>query len=748
VGTILLLTACVAFLGPASAAEERFNPQFHPTLEVRPLEGQIKIDGELNDTGWLNAARATGFSEITPDNLARPPVETEVLLAYDEKQLYLAFVAADSDPGAIRSSLCDRDEMYNDDYVGVMIDPYGDAALAFELISNPIGVQGDGLQSLGTEDMSIDLVFYSAGRITERGYQVEMAIPFNSLRFPDKPSQVWRATFFRTHPRESRRQYSWAAIDLDDPCLLCQLGTLTGIHNVRPGGKTELLPSVIGFQSGALRDADDPNSGFENNDPDGEASLGVRYAITPSLTAEGSWNPDFSQVESDPAELDVNETFALFFPERRPFFQEGSDLFDTWYDLFYTRSINDPLFAARLTGRMSRTSFAYIVAHDEHSPVILPFEERSVVIRSLGKSTTNVVRFRQTFLENSYAGIMGTDRRLEGGGASTTFGADGVCTFFKKYRFEWQFLASCTEEPNDTALTEGINDLLFDNDKHTAAYDGEEFWGHAFYTSFERSAKHWSFDLDYWETSPTFRADNGFVTRNNSRQVCFDTYYDFYPTSPLLDQLEPGFEAGRIWNFDGLRKDEWLSPWLYLLFKGQTELRISYLYSRENYRGIKFDRMDRLELNLDSEFSDPLKLGFYMVVGPRIARNEDPPVMGNAFDFEASMDIKPIDRLLLEPEYQFSRLTRQDDGSEIFSGYILRSRLNYQFTRELFLRLVVQYDDFDKDLTVEPLVSYKLNPFTIFYLGSLHDYRDYESPHDLKQTSRQFFLKFQYLFRI
>jgi hypothetical protein len=509
----------------------------------------------------------------------------------------------------------------------------------------------------------------------------------------------------------------------------------------------ELLPSVIGFQSGALRDAGDPNSGFENNNPDGEASLGVRYAITPSLTAEGSWNPDFSQVESDPAEVDVNETFALFFPERRPFFQEGSDLLETWYDLFYSRSINDPLFAARLTGRMSRTSFAYIIAHDEHSPVILPFEERSFVIRSLGKSTSNVVRLRQTFLENSYAGIMGTDRRLEGGGAGTAFSADGVFAFLKNYRFEWQFLASRTEEPNDTALTEGINDLLFDNDKHTAAYDGEEFWGHALYTSFERCAKHWSFDLDYGETSPTFRADNGFVTRSNSREVSFDTYYTFYPTSPLLDQLEPGFEAGRVWNFDGLRKDEWLSPWLLLLFKGQTEVWISYFYSRENYQGIEFGRMDRLELNVDSEFSDPLKLGFYMAVGPRIARNEDPPVMGDGFDFEASMDIKPIDQLLLEPEYQFSRLTRQDDGSEIFRGYILRTRLNYQFTRELFLRLVVQYDDFDKDLTVEPLVSYKLNPFTIFYLGSLYDYHDYKSPHDLKQTSRQFFLKFQYLFR-
>jgi hypothetical protein len=242
VGTILLLTAWVALLEPASLAEERFEPQFHPSLEVRPLQGQIKIDGELNDTGWLNAARVNGFSEITPDNLARPPAETEVLLAYDEKQLYLAFLAEDRDPAAIRSSLCDRDEMYDDDYVGVLIDPYGDAALAFELMSNPIGVQGDGIQSLGTEDISFDLVFQSAGKITEKGYQVEMAIPFNSLRFPDRPSQLWRATFFRTHPRQSRRQYSWAAVDLDDPCLLCQLGTLTGIHNVRPGGRWSFCP--------------------------------------------------------------------------------------------------------------------------------------------------------------------------------------------------------------------------------------------------------------------------------------------------------------------------------------------------------------------------------------------------------------------------------------------------------------------------------------------------------------------------
>ncbi|NIQ52314.1 MAG: hypothetical protein GWN71_02170, partial [Gammaproteobacteria bacterium] len=178
------------------------------------------------------------------------------------------------------------------------------------------------------------------GRITERGYQVEMAIPFSSLRFPDRAEQAWRINLLRNLPRASRHQMVWAGLDLNDPCILCQSGSLLGIEGVRPGGRLELLPAVVASRAGSLRDPSDPASSFEDGDVNAGLSLGVRYPFSAGWTAELAINPDFSQVESDAAQIDVNTTFALFFPERRPFFQEGSDLFNTWMRAVYTRSIN------------------------------------------------------------------------------------------------------------------------------------------------------------------------------------------------------------------------------------------------------------------------------------------------------------------------------------------------------------------------------------------------------------------------
>jgi hypothetical protein len=262
----------------------------------------------LNEIGWSEAVRAANFAETRPGDQTKPPVETEALVAYDDANFYIAFIAHDN-PKAIRSSLRDRDQIWADDNIGLILDTYGDAAWAYEIFVNPLGIQGDLRWTPQGEDDVFNIIYHSRGKITSTGYQVEVAIPFSSLRFPDKPAQTWRVTFWRNHPRDSRRQYSWAALNRDDPCFPCQFGTLTGLENVKPGGTFELLPSVVGFQSGQLLDSENPNSGFENSKVDGQASLGLQYAFTPSLNAEATYNPDFSQVESDAAQIDVSTTF-------------------------------------------------------------------------------------------------------------------------------------------------------------------------------------------------------------------------------------------------------------------------------------------------------------------------------------------------------------------------------------------------------------------------------------------------------
>jgi hypothetical protein len=692
--------------------------------------------------------------------MVAPPVTTEVLAAYDSDNFYLAFIATD-DPASLRASFRDRDEVYRDDYVGILFDTFGNNEWYYELFVNPLGIQMDLRWTNGFgEDMSFDVVWYSDGRITDTGFQVEMAIPFSSLRFPNTQSQNWNATFWWNSPRDSRRRYSWAAISQDEPCFPCQFGTLTGIENVSPGSPIELLPSLVGFQAAEI--ADDPNEGLQNDKVDGQASLGMKYSFTSNLSAEATFNPDFSQIESDVGQIDVNTTFALFFPERRPFFQEGSDLFQTWIDAVYTRSINDPVFATKATGRLGRTSVAYISARDDHSPLVIPLEEGSEVLEA-EKSTTNIFRVRNSIGDDAFIGGLVTDRRLDGGGSGTVFSSDLSFRFLKNYRLEVQGLGSYTREPENESLNEDLPDTTFDGDAHTVALDGEKYWGHAVYAGIERDARTWNFDIEYQEYSPTVRADNGFVTRNSHRSADFWTGLVFRPDTKILDAIEPSVNMGRMWNLDGLRKDEWLRPHLWIQFKSQTQLNIGHLLSREVFKGIVFDDIRVWDFNLFSAFSDPVVVSFGVSPRKVIARNLSTPVLGKGLVFNGSLTIKPYQRLIIQPLWRYSQLNHLNDGPEIFRAYILRSRIDYQFTRELFVRFVVEYfneREVDEDepstytrtesLSIEPLLTYRVNPFTTFYLGSNHGSEDLDDRADgnLRPTSRQFFMKLQYLFRL
>ncbi len=736
-------------------AQESFTPNIKPSLSVPRISGEIKIDGDLNDSGWVGAAVAMNFTENFPDNKTEPPVKTEVRLTYNDKYLYVAFIASDK-PEEVRSNLHDRDDIWNDDYIGIILDTWGDASTAYELFVNPTGIQGDGLQNLQGEDISFDIVYESKGKVVDNGYQVELAIPFSSLRFPEKPEQEWKATFWRTHPRESRSTYTWAYIDDNNPCWICEFGTLTGIRNVKPGGSVEILPSIVGSQSAELRDGGNPDSGLKYNKIGNSIGVGVRYFLSSSMTAEAAYNPDFSQVESDPAQIDVNTTFALFFPEKRPFFQEGSGLFDTWHKVFYTRSINDPLGAIRLTGRIKKTDIAVLTAYDRHSPLILPFQEQSEVIPSIGKSFSNIIRVRQNILENSYVGLIGVTRAREKGGSGTSFGTDGFIRFLTNYRFKWQFLGSNTVEPNDTLVTRGLNNILFDSGKHTAAFDGESYMGAASYVGVDRSAKHWNFNLSYVELSPTFRADNGFVTQNDQRMAELYSDYTFYPESKFLKRISPSVEMAREWDYSGKKKDEWIIPNLYLLFTAQTSININYVYTKEIFHQIDFPKMERASFEISSDFSEPLKAGFDITSGSFIARFLDPPVMSKGTVSEAWMTIQPFTMLIIQPEFQYEKFNNKDTNGRLFEGYVLRTKLNIQFSRELLLRTVVQiyrshiYTEGmdDNSLAFEPLLTYKINPFTIFYIGSGNNFYEFPDKPGLRSTSRQYFAKFQYLFRI
>ena len=711
---------------------------------MRRAAGPVVVDGVLGDRGWSGAARATGFTENSPRENVEPEVQTDAWITYDDAYLYVAFFARDR-PELIRSRLTDRDAIFDDDFVGILLDTYGDAAWGYYLLSNPRGIQGDLRYSTARgEDTRFDIIYKSAGRITDEGYVVEMAIPFASLRFPDRTSQTWRATFYRSRPRASEQEYSWAAARRGDPCELCQFGTLTGIQGVKPGGALEVIPSAVATQAGALRDPDDPAAGFKNERIDGDLGITAKYSFKSGLTAEGTLNPDFSQVESDASQVDVNTTFALSFPERRPFFQEGGDIFGTNLSIVYTRNINDPLAAVKLVQRTGRSSLGYLGARDDHSPILLPFEERSFTARG-GKSVSNIVRGRRTFGRNSYLGAIVTDRRLSGGGGGSVAGFDGTIALGRKYQIEFQLVGSQTREPDDPSLTMGVDTLTFDRGRHTARFDGETFEGYAQYTSFERSGRTWSFDFDYYASSPTFRADNGFENRNNSRRVSMFQNLRFYPKESLVEQITPRIFMSRNWNFEGVRKGQHLEVSLDAQLRGPIGISAELQVRDERFRDIDFTGLEGWAASIETALGALLTIDAGIAKGKTIARNVAIPVVGDGTDIEVSATIRPVSWITLRPSYEHSSLSA--GGETIFSGYVLRNRTDLQFTKELFLRLVVDYDNFDRVLSIEPLLTYRLNPFSLVYLGSSRGYQEYDGPSGWTRTETQYFAKVQYLIR-
>ena len=760
-------------------SQDQFTPVYRPSLDVHRTAGEIKVDGWLNDPGWQGAGKVDHFVESAPGDQIKPPVRTLAMLTYDNDYLYVGMVGF-TDPTEVRASLCERDQTPGDDNLGIFIDTYGDAAWAYMFYVNAYGVQYDAIwsSSYGT-DTQYDLVWESAGKVTDSGFQVEMAIPFASLRFPNETAQEWRVEFHRYHEREVTYELTWCAYDRDESCWPCQWGEVTGIENVAPGKGIEIIPALVGYQSGRSTtiprgDGMTDSLGWNNLDPDGELSLSSKYAIGSSATAEVAFNPDFSQVEADADQIDVNSPTALSFPEKRPFFQEGRDLFQSLYEVVYTRSINDPAVAAKVTFRKGSTSVGYLGAYDEHSPVIIPFEDFSTPDLPGGKSTSNILSARHTFSDNSQLGLLMTDRRLDGGGAGTALSLDGMIRPTKSLKWSWQAVATHTEEPDDTAFTApayldrfdddtatDLNNQLFDGE-HTAGYDGETFWGHGLISLLDLETRNFYLSTRLSEMSPTFRLDNGFETRNNRRQASVYSFYTFRFDKGLLRSITPQIFPVRIWNADGTVKEENID------FNLSTDLRkaqiggcTDYTVGSELYQGIQFNRVWSFHQCLSMVPSKVLAFGGNINFGDQVAYGWR--ALGRETRFGLWCDLMPHDRVQIENNYTHVKSKHSETSQELYSGFIARSRISVQFNRELSLRFVVQYNEFARAWDFDPLITYKLNPFTLFYFGTTYDYeKDYgldrsgdfyaadgaESCDMTRLKSRQFFMKLQYLFQL
>ncbi len=736
-----LLTVSVSAIGA---------PMFKPKLEIARASGKIAIDGKLDDAGWKNAQHINQFVERDPGDNTAPEVATEVYVTYDDAKLYIGFVCHD-DPAGLRATMSQRDQWSGDDAVIVYLDTYGAAAWAYQFMVNPYGIQKDMLwTSIGPQDLGFDVVWESAAKRTSSGYTIEMAIPFAGLRFPDKDIQSWRIDFWRNRPRQTVSVYSWSANDRSEQCFPCQWGTIDGIQGVHPGKGVEVLPSMVAHQSGALVDDYNPNSSFHNADVKGEGSIGAKYSLSSDITLEGAYNPDFSQIEADATQISVNSTISLMYPERRPFFQEGSDIFQTLFNSFYTRTVNDPRYTAKLTGRHGRTRIGFLSAYDENSPYMIPLDA-SNLLQNAGKSLVNVLRASRQFGENSQAGFILTDRRFDGGGSGSIASIDGNFRLSKSYLFMGQYIMSHTAEP---VLGPAYGGLRFDRDKHTAALDGESYWGDAVVTRLDRRTRHWKAYIGYNHVAPAYRTQTGYDPVANHRTAEMFSGFAILPKGGPVVRIDPQVYYSRRWDFiTGVCRFDQLKTSLDVTTRlAQTRIGVNFEKLYERWRDQPFDGMWESGANFDTRLSNKLGSGGYIVMGKNLARFV--PAKANELGYGMYLDLKPVDRLTVGEQLDYFRMSRPSDGERYFSGYITRTRAQFQANKALSFRLVVQYDDFSKAWNVDPLMTYRVSPFSVFYLGSTIDYSEVSSyppdttPSRWRNTSRQIFMKLQYLFQV
>jgi len=720
------------------------NAQDNFKIKALKIDEPIKIDGKLDESSWGQAEKVELNYEVQITDNKPAHQKTIAMVLYDNQNLYFGFICYDTNPSQIRARITDRDKIWEDDFIILIIDTYGDNQNAYELAVNPYGIQGDAMRAGNSEDISFDLVWHSAGVVTDSGWTVEVAIPFKSLRFPQKQNQEWSVLIGRNYPRESRFIFSWTPFDKNNPCLLCQNGKLTGLEGISSVKFIEVLPYIMGYQTGAIKSYSEPSLGFKNEPVKARVGTGIKFSPNPELTIEGVLNPDFSQVETDAYQISVNTTFALYYPEKRPFFLEGSEIFQTPINVFYSRMINNPIFALKLKQKSNRLTIAYLSSLDEKPPFLIPGEESSSTISTELKSFVNLGRLRYDFGEQSYVGLILTGRNFSNA-YNYVGGVDWNHLFWKNYYFRGQILYSMTKEINNPNLFS--EDRKFGNTSYDATFNGEKYSGVGMVFRLSRNTKNHWFGISYQDFSPTFQPHLGFVTSNNKRQVNVWNQFNFYLNNPIIDIASIEVNAGLKFNYLGARKERWVMLGVGGQFKNQINVSIGFLpVNEEIFKGRRFSKVTRLFASVYSTPFEFLTLRLDGEYGKQIYRAREPK-LGFTKEFNVYLKLKPTDKF--ESSIWIAKARLEDDrtGEIFYDGYVAGLVGIYQFNPNFFIRLITQYNSFSRSIQVFPLLSFKLNPFTIFYIGSVADMLDFGEPHGVKQTNRQFFLKFQYLWR-
>ena len=514
----------------------------------------------------------------------------------------------------------------------------------------------------------------------------------------------------------------WAPISRDIAGFLPQMGLLDGMTNLSTSRNLEFLPTFTGIQYGEL----DTDSGEFGNDPLApEAGVNVKYGITPNLTADFTYNPDFSQIESDIPQIEVNQRFPLFYPELRPFFLEGQEIFQVpgQVTLLHTRTIVDPRYGGKLTGKVGDMTLGVLVADDEASGRL-----DDIPAGAVGRSAQVMVgRARYDIYSESYVGVIASDRTFFDG-FSQVGGIDGRFRLGRTSAVNFQYAGSNHRDQD-------LNDRT----------------GSAWHLSLNNNSRNVSYSVNLDSVSPDFRTDTGFVRREDMRQAQLEGSYRWWPQNWVIN-WGPRASYMRNYDFQGLLQDEQSSVGLMTVTASNLIAVLMLNQDMERYEGIEF-RKTNLNIGSGLSASRRYSLGGFVSWGDQIRYGDD-PFLGYGVTSTLFATLRPMSRLNADLALITSRLRDPRTDEQVFNVRILRSLATFQFTNRLLLRSIVEHNNFSGTFANNLLLTYRVNSGTVFYVGYDDHYQRGNLIDDLRfptarfeQTNRAFFTKLSYLFR-
>jgi len=686
------------------------------------------IDGKLDDKIWKDALVVSGFKTFAPDFGKEGTEITVAYSAYDTENLYFAFRCFDKEPHKIKSSVSSRDNIRPDDWVCINLDSFYDQQSLYAFYVNPLGIQMDSRFASGQEDFSADFVWYSGGQKHSDGYSVEISIPLKSIRYSEE-NPVTMSIFFERYISRFSEHDSYPELDpAKGFAFLTQMAPLV-YYDLKNYTLFELLPAFTYNQKYNL------NAGqLEKYVNKGEISLTTKYGITSDLILDGTYNPDFSQIEADAGQVDVNLRYQLYYPEKRPFFLEGNEIYnvaatqsseiDPLLSLVHTRTIVNPLAGIKLTGKVgSKNTIAFMFAMDK-----LPADMTAL---SGDYAYVPVLRYKQSFSDDSYIGGIITDREIKNS-YDRVMGIDGMLRLTDAGTLEWNtFYSSSNSNPLQENQT-----------------------GHALGLVYKYDSRNLYYSFTGKELSENFNAETGYLTRTGIFSLTGLVRPKIYPNSSFIQRID-------LETFSAQTQDKPSSMWetynyvsAQMIFLGSWTFKLKYSYATEIFENEKF-RTGGFLVSFGSQFTKQfaMSLSYKKVNAIYYSLN---PYQGKSNRISTIMVLNLSENFESYSTFTFFDFYRDSDSQLIYEYPIFRERLTYQFNKYLFFRGIVEYNKYKKQLLTDFLVSFTYVPGTVIHLGygSLYEKTEwnefqnrYVDSNNFLEAQRGFFFKMSYLWR-